>query len=165
MVFFVAQLLSTWRSDLFFCRIGSEPVSGSWVETTSSLDKCSRWQIADQQNQWPDLGNVLLFLYLCCQQLCYGRVWIKEDMFDVLVFHSDGIFLQQETFVTKGHRGGWPNWCECGGFLGGRCGGNCWRGGCKGRFKMHIDRIHTVDGRNPANQLRLVVYPLIYKVL
>ena len=30
-------------------------------------------------------------------------------MFDVFVFHSDGIFLQQETFVTKGHRGGWPN--------------------------------------------------------
>ena len=24
---------------------------------------------------------------------------------------------------------------------------------------------HTVDGRNPANQLRLVVYPIIYKVL
>ena len=23
----------------------------------------------------------------------------------------------------------------------------------------------TVDGRNPANQLRLVVYPMIYKVL
>ena len=23
----------------------------------------------------------------------------------------------------------------------------------------------TVDGRNPANQLRLVVYPIIYKVL
>ena len=23
---------------------------------------------------------------------------------------------------------------------------------------------HTVDGRNPANQLRLVVYPIIYKV-
>ena len=26
-------------------------------------------------------------------------------------------------------------------------------------------RIPTVDGRNPANQLRLVVYPIIYKVL
>ena len=24
---------------------------------------------------------------------------------------------------------------------------------------------HTVDGRNPANQLRLVVYPIIYWVL
>ena len=24
---------------------------------------------------------------------------------------------------------------------------------------------HTVDGRNPANQLRLVVYPIIYRVL
>ena len=24
--------------------------------------------------------------------------------------------------------------------------------------------IHTVDGWNPANQLRLVVYPIIYKV-
>ena len=23
---------------------------------------------------------------------------------------------------------------------------------------------HTVDGRNPANQLRLVVYPSIYKI-
>ena len=23
---------------------------------------------------------------------------------------------------------------------------------------------HTVDGRNPANQLRLVVYPIIYQV-
>ena len=23
----------------------------------------------------------------------------------------------------------------------------------------------TVDGRNPANQLRLVVYPMIYKIL
>ena len=26
-------------------------------------------------------------------------------------------------------------------------------------------RDDTVDGRNPANQLRLVVYPIIYKVL
>ena len=25
--------------------------------------------------------------------------------------------------------------------------------------------VHTVDGRNPANQLRLVVYPIIYRVL
>ncbi len=24
---------------------------------------------------------------------------------------------------------------------------------------------HTVDGRNPANQLRLVVHPIIYRVL
>ena len=24
---------------------------------------------------------------------------------------------------------------------------------------------HTVDARNPANQLRLVVYPIIYRVL
>ena len=24
---------------------------------------------------------------------------------------------------------------------------------------------HTDDGRNPANQLRLVVYPIIYRVL
>ena len=27
---------------------------------------------------------------------------------------------------------------------------------------MHF---HAVDGRNPANQLRLVVYPIIYRVL
>ena len=31
-----------------------------------------------------------------------------------------------------------------------------------GKTKNNVD---TVDGRNPANQLRLVVYPIIYKVL
>ena len=31
-----------------------------------------------------------------------------------------------------------------------------------GKTKNNVD---TVDGRNPANQLRLVVYPSIYKVL
>ena len=30
-------------------------------------------------------------------------------------------------------------------------------------FKHTI--LHTVDGRNPANQLRLLVYPIIYAVL
>ena len=30
-------------------------------------------------------------------------------------------------------------------------------------FKRWVE--HTVDGRNPANQLRLVVYPIIYRVL
>ena len=28
-----------------------------------------------------------------------------------------------------------------------------------------MDHGHTVDGKNPANQLRLVVYPIIYRVL
>ena len=28
-----------------------------------------------------------------------------------------------------------------------------------------VSQLHTVDGRNPANQLRLVVYPIIYRVL
>jgi len=27
------------------------------------------------------------------------------------------------------------------------------------------NELHTVDGRNPGNQLRLVVYPTIYRVL
>ncbi len=30
--------------------------------------------------------------------------------------------------------------------------------------KFLVSGIHTVDGRNPANQLRLVVYPIVYKV-
>ena len=32
-------------------------------------------------------------------------------------------------------------------------------------YSKAMVRIPTVDGRNPANQLRLVVYPTIYKVL
>ncbi len=31
--------------------------------------------------------------------------------------------------------------------------------------KTHPEIPHTVDGKNPANQLRLVVYPIIYMVL
>ena len=34
----------------------------------------------------------------------------------------------------------------------------------KNRSRIYV-RSCTVDGRNPANQLRLVVYPIIYKVL
>ena len=32
-------------------------------------------------------------------------------------------------------------------------------------FLLKMSLSHTVDGRNPANQLRLVVYSIIYKVL
>ena len=35
-------------------------------------------------------------------------------------------------------------------------GGSCWH---------TLGWSHIVDGRNPANQLRLVVYPVFYKVL
>ena len=31
--------------------------------------------------------------------------------------------------------------------------------------KKTVETSHTVDGRNPANQLRLVVDPIIYRVL
>ena len=30
---------------------------------------------------------------------------------------------------------------------------------------LNVNISPTVDGRNPANQLRLVVYPIIYRVL
>ena len=30
-------------------------------------------------------------------------------------------------------------------------------------YIIHRSQLHTVDGRNPANQLRLVVYPMIYR--
>ena len=30
-------------------------------------------------------------------------------MFDFFVFHSDVFLAIRETFVTEGHRGGWPN--------------------------------------------------------
>jgi len=33
-------------------------------------------------------------------------------------------------------------------------------------LRIHAKRrLHTVDGRNPANQLRLAVYSIIYRVL
>ena len=37
--------------------------------------------------------------------------------------------------------------------------------GKKQRKQTHVPTNGTVDGRNPANQLRLVVYPIIYRVL
>ena len=36
---------------------------------------------------------------------------------------------------------------------------------CRSFWKSDLILSHTVDGKNPANQLRLVVYPIIYKVL
>ena len=40
---------------------------------------------------------------------------------------------------------------------------NRWRWSC--HLQNGNSSSHTVDGRNPTNQLRLVVYPIIYKVL
>ena len=37
--------------------------------------------------------------------------------------------------------------------------------GKKQRRQTHVPTNGTVDGRNPASQLRLVVYPIIYRVL
>ena len=44
-------------------------------------------------------------------------------------------------------------------------GGSCWHtlGCCLPLYNSFWS--HIVDGRNPANQLRLVVYPVFYKVL
>ena len=36
---------------------------------------------------------------------------------------------------------------------------------CRSFWKSDLILSHTVDGKNPANQLRLVVYPIIYKIL
>ena len=100
------------------------------------------------------IGTCSTILICFEQQLCYATVWIKEGMF-VFLFSILMFFLAiGETFVTEGHRGGWPNWCECGGFLGRRCGGNCWKGGWKEDSKsMCIGYIYDLLSGFPKSSI------------